>query len=190
MSARLIYVMGPSGSGKDSLLRRARETLEARPQGLDRICFAHRYITRPADAGAENHIALSPAEFLARRRAGLFALHWHSHGLDYGIGLEVEQWLARGLTVVMNGSREHLPAAQQRFSLLTAVAISVDMQTQRQRLQARARESAAAIEARLARTLSLRLPPEVLLIRNEGTLSEGAAQLLRVIEAAETAASA
>ena len=52
--------MGPSGAGKDSILDRARVlTLPGTP-----VVFAHRYITRPAGSGGENHVALSAAEFV------------------------------------------------------------------------------------------------------------------------------
>lgn len=183
MSGSLVYVMGPSGSGKDSLLRHAREALTARPADLASLCFAHRYITRPVSLDAENHIALSPAEFEARRRAGLFALHWHSHGLDYGIGVEIESWLAQGMTVVVNGSREHLHAARQRFAQLRAVLIDVSLATQRQRLLARGREDARAVEARLSRTASLGgvVDERTVLIPNEGSLSQGTERLLQVL---------
>jgi ribose 1,5-bisphosphokinase len=67
--AHLFYVMGPSGAGKDSVLRGARAQLEP----ADRIVFAHRYITR-APEPSENHIALSPEEFALRDEAGLFAM--------------------------------------------------------------------------------------------------------------------
>lgn len=183
MSASLVYVMGPSGSGKDSLLRQAREALVACPEGLASLCFAHRYITRSARADAENHIALSPAEFEARCRAGLFALHWRSHGLDYGIGLEVEQWLARGMTVVVNGSRAHLATARERFPQLKPVLVTVSLETQRQRLLARGREGAAAVEARLARSAALGFVPEdgTALISNEGALPEATQRLLQML---------
>jgi ribose 1,5-bisphosphokinase len=69
----LIYVMGPSGSGKDSLLGYARERVRDLP-----VAFAHRYITRPVSAGGENHVALTRPEFRIRQRAGLFALDWES----------------------------------------------------------------------------------------------------------------
>lgn len=180
MSGRLIYVMGASGSGKDSLLRLARTHLGSHSG----VCFAHRYITRSADAGGENHIALSPAEFQARLRARLFALHWSSHGLDYGVGLEINHWLARGLTVVLNGSREHLPQARTNYPDLLPVWIEVSPDVQRQRLASRARESAAAIEARLERTLpkSLSTGPSNQVIRNEGRIEDAAGQLIRLIE--------
>ncbi len=44
-----IYVMGPSGAGKDSVLDRARALLSVNAT----IAFAHRYITRPSDIGGE-----------------------------------------------------------------------------------------------------------------------------------------
>src|SRR5476649_323603 len=99
----LVYVMGPSGAGKDSVLNRARTLLAEKAP----VVFAHRYITRPAEAGGENHIELSPTEFGLRRTHGLFAFHWRAHGNEYGIGREVYSWRRAGLTVVVSGSREH-----------------------------------------------------------------------------------
>ena len=75
---------------RTSVLERARALLSADLP----IAFAHRYITRPADVGGENHVALSRAEFALRRAHGLFAFHWHAHGNDYGIGREIHAWRA------------------------------------------------------------------------------------------------
>lgn len=107
--ARLIYLMGPSGAGKDCLLSALRN---ATPQ--NRV-VAHRYITRPADAGAENHVALSKQEFIQRAEQGLFALHWQAHQHCYAIGIEINLWLQHGLDVLVNGSRAYLPEAQRRY---------------------------------------------------------------------------
>ncbi|HKQ31163.1 MAG TPA: DUF1045 domain-containing protein, partial [Burkholderiales bacterium] len=75
-AGRLFYVVGPSGAGKDSLLHYVKERLGDHRS----IAFAHRYITRAADAGGENHVALDEAEFARRESAGAFAMHWDSHG--------------------------------------------------------------------------------------------------------------
>lgn len=147
MPARLIYVVGPSGCGKDSLLRYAREKLADDPG----VVFAHRYITRAADAGGENHVALTPAEFASRQRNRLFALAWYSHGHAYGIGIEINQWLAKGVSVVVNGSREYLDEASRRFPELLAVSIDVPTEVLRSRLLARGREDATSVEQRLER---------------------------------------
>ncbi len=97
----LFYVMGPSGSGKDSLLRALRERLKP----ADPVVIAHRYITRAADAN-EASVALTAEEFHRRMELGCLALHWHSHGLHYGIGVEIEQWLASEV------AKEHVDMAQ------------------------------------------------------------------------------
>jgi ribose 1,5-bisphosphokinase len=60
--ARLYYVVGASGAGKDSLMQYARSALA----GKGAIVFAHRYITRAAQSEGENHIALTKGEFLQR----------------------------------------------------------------------------------------------------------------------------
>ena len=98
---QLFYLLGASGAGKDSLIDYARQHVAP----TDKILFAHRYITRDAHAGGENHIALSADEFHLRRAHGLFAMSWVSHGLAYGVGIEVTHWLDKGFHVIVNGSR-------------------------------------------------------------------------------------
>ncbi len=95
---QLFYVIGPSGSGKDTLMQYAREKL-----GSAKCVFAHRYITRLPELVGENHIHLSEAEFAAKEKQGFFAMQWDSHGLRYGIGKEINLWLAQGFNVVVNG---------------------------------------------------------------------------------------
>jgi ribose 1,5-bisphosphokinase len=178
MKARLVYVVGASGSGKDSLMRFARTRLATNPA----VVFAHRYITREADAGGENHVALSAEEFAARRRAGLFALDWESHGHAYGIGIEINQWLAKGVTVVVNGSREYLPQVQEPYPELLAVSIHVPPEILRARLTARGRESADAIDARLERHRMLQDQMAFgMTINNDGELAEGGKALVDLI---------
>lgn len=161
---KLVYVMGPSGSGKDSLIQFAR-THQQHPA----LLFAHRYITRPPEpdrltasrltvggltadgsvTGRENHIALSEEEFAVRQAAGLFALHWRSHGLWYGIGCEINSWLQQGKTVLVNGSRAYLHQAAKHYPDLVPVLVCADRAIVQERLHARQRESTAAIAKRL-----------------------------------------
>lgn len=178
MKARLIYVVGPSGSGKDSLLRYARERLADDPG----VVFAHRYITRAADAGGENHVALTPAEFASRERNRLFALAWRSHGHAYGIGIEINQWLAKGATVVVNGSREYLAEASRRFPELLTVSIAVPAEVLLERLLTRGREDASSIEERLERHRRMQNPsPSAHVITNDGPLERAGEALVALL---------
>lgn len=179
MTARLIYVMGASGSGKDSLMRYARERLA----GDKSIQFIHRYITRPAEAGGENHVALTAEEFEARRQANLFALCWRSHGLDYGIGVEIHQWLSNGVTVVVNGSREYLPEARTRYPKLLPIWVEVNPEILRERLLSRGRETIDEIETRLMRHHKLHdCKRDGETVHNDGMLATAGEQLISVIQ--------
>jgi ribose 1,5-bisphosphokinase len=147
MTGRLIYLMGPSGSGKDSLLDAARERLAACG-----CVIARRVITRSAEAVGEDAVGVSPAEFDQQEAAGAFALSWRANGLAYGIPRQIDDWLAARQDVLVNGSRGYLPQARERYPELLAILLQVDEAALRQRLQARGRESAEQIEARLARS--------------------------------------
>ena len=178
MRGALVYVMGPSGAGKDSVLARARERLPADAP----VVFAHRYITRRADAGGENHVALSLAEFTLRREHGLFAFHWQAHGNAYAIGVEVETWRARGLTVVVSGSREHYEQLADRDCDVLPVLVTADRATLRERLAARGREDAAATAQRLARSEALIVnDPRLVTIVNDATLDAAADAFIKVL---------
>lgn len=150
LTARLFYVIGPSGSGKDSVINMIRERW---PQHL---VVAHRYITRDANAGGENHVALTPSEFMQRQQKQFFALNWQANGYSYGIGCEIDTWLGKGMDVIINGSRAYLSQAQQRYGeLLVPVVIEVSTDILEQRLIDRGRESREEIELRLIRAQQL-----------------------------------
>ena len=177
MKAKLIYVMGPSGAGKDSLLGFARTRLVT-----DGVVFAHRYITRP-DGGGENHIALTEAEFELRSRHGLFALQWRSHALRYGIGVEIDQWLARGCTVVVNGSRAYVGEALARYPRMTLVHVEAAPEVLAERLAMRGRETPEQIAARLARQAPFEVPAGASLARidNSGRLADAGEAFIEVV---------
>lgn len=173
----LIYVIGPSGCGKDSLMNYARSHC---PGG--EAAFAHRYITRSADAGGENHVALLPDEYQGRLERGLFALAWDSHGCRYGVGSEIDQWMETGMNVVVNGSRAYLPEAARRYPAMLPVLVSLDLSILRQRLILRGRETMDEIEARLDRAGAYSVShPALVSLDNSGELSEGGRKLLELV---------
>lgn len=159
----------------------ARQSLEQDAN----VVFAHRYITRPHNAGGENHIALSEAEFDARVAHNLFSLHWHSHGMRYGIGCEINQWLEKGLVVIMNGSRAYLPQATKNHPELIPLLIEVSAEVLCSRLQSRGRETAVEIEARLMRAAEFKTlqHPKLLRFANDAPLAETGAAFVELIRA-------
>jgi len=182
MSGTLVYVMGPSGAGKDSLMAYARRsmntayaltwnTLAGARQHLRPVLFARRYITRPADAAGERHYPLTPEQFQRRQDQGGFSLSWDSHGCRYGIGAEIDTSLAQQAVVVLNGSRQYLPAAMKKYPQLLPVLVSARPEALRHRLEKRGRETSADIDERLAGAC-MNMPDIVGLIRldNSGAL--------------------
>lgn len=179
----LIAVVGPSGAGKDTLMGAARAHLA----GDARFVFARRAITRPAEAGGEDHETLTPEDFAVRQAAGAFALSWQAHGLSYGIPRAIEDDLASGRVVVANLSRGVLVEAAQRYPLLV-VTITAPLPVLAARLAARGREQAADITARLAREMTLPAGLAVETVMNDGTREQGVDALLDVFNRAAAGA--
>nr|WP_245164788.1 ribose 1,5-bisphosphokinase [Buttiauxella noackiae] len=177
MMSKIVWLMGPSGSGKDSLLTALRQ------QENNQLLVAHRYITRAADAGCENHIALSEKEFAQRQKQGLFALCWQAHRQSYAVGIELDIWLDSGLDVVVNGSRQHLVQARARYGdALVPICLHVSTDVLRKRLEARGRETAQQIEQRLQRA-ALYAPDldNCMILNNDGSLDESVSSFIHLI---------
>jgi phosphonate metabolism protein PhnN/1,5-bisphosphokinase (PRPP-forming) len=171
----LIGVVGPSGAGKDTLMAGARAALA----GDARFRFVRRAITRPAEAGGEDHRPLLPAAFEAERAAGGFALWWQAHGLLYGIPAD----LAPSQISIANLSRTVLAEADRRFPLLV-LEITAPAAVLAARLAARGREDAADVAARLARQAPLPDGLRVARVLNDGPVAQGVAQVLAVLRGA------
>ncbi|MBV7550175.1 phosphonate metabolism protein/1,5-bisphosphokinase (PRPP-forming) PhnN [Pseudomonas sp. PDM26] len=178
MSGRLIYLIGPSGSGKDSLLDAARTRL------AERGCrIVRRVITRSAEAVGEAALGVSAQQFADMEAQGAFALSWHANGLSYGIPREIDDWLAAGQDVLVNGSRGHLQNTRSRYPNVLVLLLTVDQAVLRHRLLERGRESLIEINQRLARNARfseqlLAQDPTVHLLDNSGQLEQTVERLL------------
>jgi ribose 1,5-bisphosphokinase len=176
--SKLFYVIGASGAGKDTLMNYAREKIN----GQKPVVFAHRYITREPGNSNENHVYLSPEEFKLRAGNGCFALHWESHDKHYGIGTEIDCWLDKGFNVMVNGSRQYLPIAQQLYPEMVVVLIEASPEVIGRRLADRARESAEEIAKRIKRTQEINCDlASCIRIQNDGSVEDAGDELVNII---------
>ncbi|MEO1491278.1 MAG: phosphonate metabolism protein/1,5-bisphosphokinase (PRPP-forming) PhnN [Pseudomonadota bacterium] len=170
-----IAVVGPSGAGKDTLI----EAALARRSDL---LMARRVITRPPAPGTEDFESVEESEFEARRLAGGFALHWHAHGLYYGIPASVDDDLAAGRHVLANLSRAVLVDAHKRFDSFFTIYVSAPADVLAERLTARGREAPKEIAQRLARNVAdLPAGIDMRFVDNGGALEDGVAAFLAAL---------
>ncbi len=137
------------------------------------FALARRVITKPPAATGEAFESVSKHEFIRRRQARCFALHWTAHGFDYAISAEIETDLAAGQHVLANLSRAVLPRLQEVFSPAGIILVTAPPEILAQRLTQRNRESRAQIESRLARA-SFQVDPSLspVVVENSGDLGD------------------
>ena len=174
---RLVAVAGPSGAGKDTLLRVARNLLVGDPN----IVFPNRMVTREPSA-AEDHEALSEADFAAAVAAGGFAFWWYAHGLNYAVGAAVDDDIRAGKTVVCNVSRAVIAELRCRYADVRVVIVTAPADVLTARLAARGRATDGPPATRLARSAPPQsdLAPDVV-IENVGDLQDGGEKLVAAI---------
>jgi len=173
----LVAVVGPSGAGKDTLIRLAQQHFRDDP----RVAFPRRVVTRPSGPH-EDHDTLSVTGFAEARAAGAFALDWDAHGLSYGVPQAALDAVKAGGVAVVNLSRGALPAARERFPVVVAVYVTAPAEVLAARLAARGR--AESVSDRLARASVA--SPEAgrdIVIENVGSAEVAAARLVAVIAA-------
>ncbi|WP_342737358.1 phosphonate metabolism protein/1,5-bisphosphokinase (PRPP-forming) PhnN [Bradyrhizobium sp. B117] len=173
---RLVLVVGPSGAGKDTLLRLAQAAC-IEDHG---IVFPRRVVTRESSA-AEDNIAMSFDEFRRALDHGDFAVHWEAHGHSYALPLEINDDIRAGRAVVVNVSRTVIGALRKTYANVVVVAITAPPDVLAQRLAARARVSDGNIADRLARSVDDVATLADVTILNAGSADYHSRQLVRVI---------
>jgi ribose 1,5-bisphosphokinase len=178
VTGRLVLVVGPSGAGKDSVLRYAM----AHFAGDARFVFPRRCVTRAVDVAAEDHDSLDEQTFDERTAHGAFALMWEAHGHKYGVRSDINIELARGCIVAVNVSRTIIAEVAKRYQNAVVVEITADPSMRVARLAARGRETADDIQQRTRREVATpahSLPLHV--IRNDGKISDAGDKFCKLL---------
>jgi ribose 1,5-bisphosphokinase len=174
---RLVLVVGPSGAGKDTLLKGARAACAYDPA----MVFPRRVVTRPK-SDAEDHESIDAAAFARAVSEGAYALWWQAHGNGYGIPSSIDHDIRAGRTVVCNVSRTVVDTARARYAFVTVVEITAPVPILHARLALRQRKSDGDIAQRLKRSAEIQplFSPDIV-IRNVGRPDGGIRRLIRAI---------
>lgn len=176
VAGRFAAIVGPSGSGKDTLIAWLRDRLA----DGDTFMFVRRVVTRTADRRLEDHDSMQPEEFARARARGEFAVVWEAHGLSYAIPGSVKRHIGAGGIAIANGSRRALPELREVFPGLAVIELAVRPEVLAKRLAGRGREDEAAIAARLAeRNIRVEIDCDVLRIDNSGPIELAGQTALR-----------
>lgn len=172
---KLVLVVGNSGSGKDSIIKGVKERY---PSDLIKLYLTQRYITRPC-SDTEDNIAVIPEVFKIMSEQGEFVLEWHIYGLDYGVHIEIDEWLKKGHPVLVNVSRSIVKKARKIYQNIVVVFIDVPLEISLKRVKERARESGVRLEERILRARQNQVIPDAdFIVDNSGDLEDAINEFL------------
>jgi ribose 1,5-bisphosphokinase len=143
---KVILVVGPSGAGKDTLLRAAREHF-APDQSIG---FARRYITRPPGVDEDNYY-VDETGFSLLEKAAFFISSWRAHRNCYGVARhEIHQYYGKG-SVVASISRSSIADFERACDAPVTILVTAHPEVLEKRLLSRGREPVEKIRERLQR---------------------------------------
>jgi ribose 1,5-bisphosphokinase len=179
VSGRLVLVVGPSGAGKDSVIRAARAHLGGDP----RFVFPRRVVTRPSSE-EEDNVEFDTAGFERMAASGEFLVAWSAHGLHYGIPSTILSDVELGRCVICNVSRTVVGELRIRLGArVRVVEITAAPDILAARLAARSRPSDGDVSQRLERSASLPASMTAdMQIRNEQGLEEACASFVAFLQ--------
>jgi len=177
MTGVFVAVVGPSGAGKDTLIRYAAAQLEA-DEG---VLFVRRLVTR-APGDFEDHFTLTERAFETGVARKHFALAWRAHGHGYAVpAISVNAVRQLGRFAVCNLSRSAVADAERVFGNVVTILVTAAAPVIAERLAVRARESPSAIAERSKRETQLGGFSATHVIVNDGPVAAGGAILVDII---------
>ena len=174
----LFLVVGNSGSGKDSIMMGAIKKL---PSEIKEAHLATRYITRPPSEFEDNY-TITTEKFNTMDKQGKFALKWHIYHLDYGVPIEIDDWLKEGHPVFVNVSRTVVDTARELYENIKVIFIEVPFDITLQRVKNRGREEGDLLQERIDRAKSHQSFPRAdFIVDNSGDLDNAIEQFLNYV---------
>ncbi|MFX1410916.1 MAG: phosphonate metabolism protein/1,5-bisphosphokinase (PRPP-forming) PhnN [Promethearchaeota archaeon] len=174
----LFLVVGNSGSGKDSIINGVSKKY---PLGLKKLHVVKRYITRPPSETEDNYF-VSSNDFNRLIEQGKLAFKWNIYGFDYGIPIEIDDWLKEGHPVLVNVSRTIVQEAREKYENIKIIFIEVPFKITLQRLKSRERENEQGLHKRIERAQNNQTFPSAdFTVDNSGDLEDAINQFLEFL---------
>ena len=145
---RLLYVVGPSGVGKDALINRLREI----PSLNSKIYFVKRQVDRPIHASSPMDVFLSADDFVKALESQSMAMYWCANQHQYGVTVNEMKIALTHRLALINGSRAYSLEVKKMYPQVEVVHITASESIIKERLMNRNRENAAEIENRIHRS--------------------------------------
>lgn len=140
MDTKIVLIIGPSGAGKDTLIK------EAKKEFKEKINFVKRYITRESDVNESNYY-IDEYAFEILRHNSYFASSWNAHGNFYGIP---KRFIKNGINLI-SISRGRIKDFENLYDNVYTINITLPKEILNQRLLKRGRENKEDIEKRVQR---------------------------------------
>lgn len=141
MSTKIVLIVGPSGVGKDTLIKESKKELKKK------INYVKRYITRKPDKNEKNYY-VDDFAFEILKHNSYFASTWNAHGNSYGIA---KSSIKAGVNII-SISRSKIEDFEKQYENVYTINVTVPKDELRNRLLLRNRESEIEIEKRLNRS--------------------------------------
>jgi len=172
-SKLLVFVVGTSGSGKDSVMR---ETVAYLTENGVPAQILKRMITRTPDKYEESNF-LPVDEFL--RRKNEFALSWNIYDNWYGIPwVSINVVYENSSLVLINVSRGVLYEARRLFPSSLIILVTAPKEIAKSRIKNRGREDHKGMSKRLTRmSMDVDIPSPSKIVNNAGVLQDTAKKL-------------
>jgi len=136
---KIVLIVGASGVGKDSLIKAAKNNINAN--------FVRRYITREPDRNESNYY-IDKEAFEILKKNDYFVSSWSAYGNYYGIA---KSHIKNGLNIV-SVSRSAIKDFEKIYENVTTIEIKVKKELLYERLKKRGREDNENILRRIEKS--------------------------------------